>query len=280
MKTWEQLAQSVSHRTGIIFHPGKSANPNEFEMVPDGLSPGHGFKLCVEKDWRRIRTSFVPDHFAADLIQVMQEADTSQRELFRSLHAAVRVSGGSVHFQVNKRPVAVEEDQEWPNERWKQLELEVTSPFMTFSEESTLNIGAITDWASFAASLVLALLPLEAGDDLLRASMVMEEGAAVVGNTSRYERNPLLRSACISMKGAVCSVCGFDFCKVYGVVGENFIHVHHLAPISCFYGVEHQVNINTDLIPVCPNCHAMLHKKNPPYTPTELQCLMKQNAIK
>ena len=29
-----------------------------------------------------------------------------------------------------------------------------------------------------------------------------------------------------------------------------------------------------DLIPVCPNCHAMLHRRCPPYTPEELKNML------
>ena len=51
-----------------------------------------------------------------------------------------------------------------------------------------------------------------------------------------------------------------DFEKVYGEVGKGFIHVHHITPISDKRGKMHLVNPEINLIPVCPNCHAMLHK--------------------
>ena len=34
-----------------------------------------------------------------------------------------------------------------------------------------------------------------------------------------------------------------------------------------------------DLIPVCPNCHAMLHRKTPPLLPEELGRILKRQAI-
>ena len=66
---------------------------------------------------------------------------------------------------------------------------------------------------------------------------------------------------CISHWGNKCSVCDFDFYEKYGEIGLNFIHVHHIVPISEI-GRSYQINPITDLIPVCPNCHAMLHKSN------------------
>ena len=47
--------------------------------------------------------------------------------------------------------------------------------------------------------------------------------------------------------------------RVYGELGEGFIEVHHLKPIHLF-DEAHEVNPQEDLIPLCPNCHAMIHK--------------------
>lgn len=92
-----------------------------------------------------------------------------------------------------------------------------------------------------------------------------------------YERNPEARKQCIKKYGYDCSVCGFNFEKIYGVLGENFIHVHHLVQISDI-GQEYEINPIEDLRPVCPNCHAMLHKKNPPYSINELKDITKYRS--
>jgi len=65
-------------------------------------------------------------------------------------------------------------------------------------------------------------------------------------------------------------VCSFDFGKQFGPLGEGFIHVHHLRPISSLRE-EHDVDPITDLRPVCPNCHAMLHRTRPPMSIEALQ---------
>ena len=57
----------------------------------------------------------------------------------------------------------------------------------------------------------------------------------------------------------MCSVCGTDFHKMYGELGKGFIHVHHIVPISMI-GKEYKLDPIKDLVPVCPNCHAMLHR--------------------
>ncbi|MDF4434455.1 HNH endonuclease [Vibrio parahaemolyticus] len=104
-------------------------------------------------------------------------------------------------------------------------------------------------------------------------SFAYVEGASVSIKVNRFERNPRARAACISHYGAVCKVCNINFSNIYGDIGAGFIHVHHVKPISEI-NEEYIVDPVTDLIPVCPNCHAMLHRKNPPYTVFELKKLM------
>lgn len=85
-----------------------------------------------------------------------------------------------------------------------------------------------------------------------------------------YERNPKAREECLRHHGTTCQVCGFIFEKLYGQVGKGFIHVHHAVPVSEIQQ-EYEVDPANDLFPVCPNCHAMLHKRTPPYTIAELK---------
>lgn len=77
---------------------------------------------------------------------------------------------------------------------------------------------------------------------------------------NKYERSSIARSKCIEHHGTSCKVCSLDFSKMYGELGKDFIHVHHIIPIHKI-GKEYKINYIKDLIPVCPNCHAMLHRK-------------------
>ena len=103
------------------------------------------------------------------------------------------------------------------------------------------------------------------------------EGAVVKVLANKYERNQKARKECVAKKGYKCSVCGLDFEETYGEQGKDFIHVHHVVPISSI-GKEYKLNVDTDLVPVCPNCHYMLHRANPPYTVHQLkEYLIEQN---
>ena len=101
------------------------------------------------------------------------------------------------------------------------------------------------------------------------------EGAVHRISVNSYERNPVARRKCIEHYGAACQVCNVDFEKVYGEIGKGFIHVHHLKQISEI-GETYQVDPIQDLQPVCPNCHAMIHKRKPPYTIEEIKTLLRR----
>ena len=86
------------------------------------------------------------------------------------------------------------------------------------------------------------------------------EGAVKIITINAYERNPTARAMCLRKHGTSCKVCGMNFKDRYGDFANGFIHVHHIIPISKV-GEEYIINPEEDLIPVCPNCHAMLHRK-------------------
>lgn len=98
------------------------------------------------------------------------------------------------------------------------------------------------------------------------------EGAKKQVTVNAYERNPKARQKCIEHYGSACSVCGFDFGGAYGERGKDFIHVHHIVQLSSI-GEKYQVDPIKDLRPVCPNCHAMLHR-NPLFTIDQLKACL------
>jgi hypothetical protein len=110
------------------------------------------------------------------------------------------------------------------------------------------------------------------------------EGLEYQYNLTKKERNPELRRKCIEYykhqwKGHIrCICCGFDFGKAYGKIGEDYIEIHHVTPHHTFEGV-HELDPVKDLIPLCSNCHSMIHKGEPGrgtcLTPEELKDVYK-----
>lgn len=86
------------------------------------------------------------------------------------------------------------------------------------------------------------------------------EGKRLYYYTTKYERSAANRKAAIEKHGTICFGCGFDFGKRYGERGIGFIEIHHVKPLYEMDG-ESNIDPETDLIPVCSNCHRMIHKK-------------------
>lgn len=101
------------------------------------------------------------------------------------------------------------------------------------------------------------------------------EGRPIAIQTTRFERDEDARRACLSHYGYACVACGFNFGKTYGPIGEQYIQVHHLTPLAT-RGTNTHTDAIADLRPLCANCHAVAHFKNPPYSIDEIKAFLNQ----
>lgn len=103
------------------------------------------------------------------------------------------------------------------------------------------------------------------------------EGSTIKKMVNYYERNAEARNKCIEHFGYTCQACELDMQNKYGEIGKEFIHVHHKIPLSEI-NEKYEVDPINDLIPLCPNCHAMAHRSNPPFTVAQLKDIIAQNS--
>lgn len=106
--------------------------------------------------------------------------------------------------------------------------------------------------------------------DEMKAGAKYGEGRTRTVQMNLYERSRKARRHCIAYHGLACSVCDFDFKARFGPIGEGFIHIHHLRDLASI-GAEYEVDPKSDLCPICPNCHAMIHRRSPPFSIEELR---------
>ena len=92
-----------------------------------------------------------------------------------------------------------------------------------------------------------------------------------------YASSPRNRANAIKIHGTVCKCCGFDFNAVYGPeFARDYIEIHHIKSITETNG---EVNPATDLVPLCSNCHSMVHRKRGEILPVnELQQIIQQRS--
>jgi predicted HNH restriction endonuclease len=86
------------------------------------------------------------------------------------------------------------------------------------------------------------------------------EGNAVMYYGKRYERDSMNRKLAIEYHGLSCVACGFNFEEMYGERGKEFIEVHHVKPLSTLES-EMIIDPKKDLVPLCSNCHRMVHRR-------------------
>lgn len=134
--------------------------------------------------------------------------------------------------------------------------------------------GLEKEWFEFLSSQNIRYNPFS---ETTESEITYTEGTATQVTQTRYERNIFARKECLKHYGYSCSVCDFNFEKFYGSLGYKFIHVHHLRQVSSIKE-KYQVNAIQDLRPVCPNCHSMLHKQNPPLSIEELRTIIKNEV--
>lgn len=91
--------------------------------------------------------------------------------------------------------------------------------------------------------------------------------------STKYERSPLNRRLAVSLHGLKCNACGFNFERIYGPVGHDFIEVHHVSMLADADpgGVT---NPRKDMTTLFSNCHAMAHRRRPPYDVAEIKSMI------
>jgi predicted HNH restriction endonuclease len=138
-------------------------------------------------------------------------------------------------------------------------------------QSSSLDMEKIANHVLLFTSIVLfPLVPDNYPANQPAEEQGMPEGTLTKILVNKYERNPKNRAICISYYGSICVGCKFSFGDFYGEFAKDYIHVHHLTPVSAL-GNDYVINPIKDLVPLCPNCHNAVHIENPPLSIAELQ---------
>ena len=215
------------------------------------------------KEQLRLIMEVKPENYAAFAIRDMSMASDEKRNIFSEYAAQLHQRKAKVDFYINDISCNVIEHSVWPKE-WNSYKLRITKSPICDENELFDEVKITSSWVSIVAGMMLSLLNI----DQIYLSERKEGGVNRI-EVNRYERNPINRELCLSAKGYQCAICGFDFQKTYGDIGEKYIHVHHIVPVSKM-SEQYMIDPIRDLIPVCPNCHAMLHRQDPPYHPEQL----------
>jgi 5-methylcytosine-specific restriction protein A len=272
MLSASRLAEILTNRFGVSISGEATDNSDGKRAIfrPLDMPPTQGFSVDVLIGWRTVEAQFFPGTYAAQLLASMGYANPDQRAAFRAFIRSAMNDGASVTFLINNKDVDPLQSIAWPND-WRSIKLAMTKGPMAIDGTSPTALDELAlTWSGRLLGTVLALLPLEPVE---AAAHGEAEGGVQQILVNRYERSQINRAACIEIHGIRCKACDFDFAVAYGEIGEGFIEVHHIEPVS---GIAHGTIVDParDLVPVCPNCHAMLHRRKPPYSIDELRSIL------
>lgn len=261
------VAASLSRDFGVELVTGDlSLDGGTWPVIRPALPPEpNGFSILLGTSPRRAIATFQPDRFSRELLSTMSVAEPDLRAAAVAHAEAMEAQGA--RFLCRLDGIAVVAASELMG-RWSRLDFEFEIPIS--ANGGMRPQQAITTAAGAALGLALSLVSLEEQPANLEPGL--PEGARLQVFVNRYERSPVNRARCLSHFGYSCQACGFDFARAYGEAGAGFIEVHHVKMVSQM-GEGYLVDPIKDLIPLCANCHAIAHRRTPPYTVTELRAM-------
>ncbi len=92
-------------------------------------------------------------------------------------------------------------------------------------------------------------------------------------NEGEVDFKTRIKNECLEYYGSICDICGFDFGYTYGEAYESYIEVHHMHHTND--EITEDTHPIKDLIPVCCNCHKVIHSQNPPILVDEMRKMVK-----
>jgi 5-methylcytosine-specific restriction enzyme A len=252
---------SIHQRIGVPveakLNPGESTS---LDLLPSNVHPHDTFVVRFSPGWRTAVAEFIPGKFAAPLIAQMGEAGSDSRSALIAFASALDRRKTRLIFRVNGVDISPFETTDWPG-NWNRVELQARSAPQVIEVDDIAQMRQlIIELVVPVFGMVASLIGVEEAETPIEGEL---EGTPIQTLVTRYERKKVNREACIQLKGMRCKACGFDFAAFYGSLGAGYVEVHHTTPLSQL-GSDYRINVSTDLEPLCANCHAMVHRENPP----------------
>ena len=253
------------------------------KIIPDSngsfceLSPAEGhanetFVVRFRLGWRSAEASFVAGNFAGKLIASMGKCSEEARQSFTAFANGVAARKIKVLMRVNGIEVEPGQPATWPQD-WSFLELSLKlTPIMVEQNDEAQLERLVLDLVVPLFGMMATLIGVEENELPITGET---EGRAVQSMATRYERKKVNREACIQLKGLRCLVCDFDFVENYGHLGIGYVEIHHIKPLASL-GADYRINVATELEPLCANCHAMVHREEPPIAILTLRQIVKE----
>ena len=265
----KDIIRSILSDTGISFELRDLGTANHrlnIEFKDLNLPIGEGYSLKIQIGETRGVISLEFESFSKFLLEKSKDLLISNIETLRKFNV-----DGDIYIK-GKDEAKSKIDSFDVSEISKNGSFEVLfeSSMRDLRKNNELN-DLFLDLAKIAQLLIFTLLPYEV------EAYGEVEGKKFEVITTKYERSRKNRALCLAYFGSSCQICAFNFEATYGEQAKDYIHVHHIEQVSDL-GEARKINPLTELIPLCPNCHAVAHLRNPPYSPRELRDMIKRET--
>lgn len=239
--------------------------PKNWEVVDKGLglfhfrdnliTKGEGFVVAVQEEINNFEVTLLFESFAKKLLAYSETQISNSKSPLRKLidvNTNLTVVVYRHYIEMNLDPLS---------NKFESLDFKLI--YKKLSEKSDAD-----KFSDILISFILYIFPYKLESE--------EEGSSSLELFTKYERSHLNRSLCIAYYGYNCRACGINLKDIYGDIARDFIHVHHINPISGSGTVK--PDPIEDFVPLCPNCHAIAHLKSPPLTIKEIQIKINENG--
>lgn len=239
------------------------------------LSEEQTFLLALRRHWKSTEIKLKADAFASKTISFLATQAIERKVQIKNMLDVKRFTYSTCEIIVDGKSF---------------LDDQIAAPFTTFefeasilTEDSSIENGLVSekeaDFVSFCIEMFALLLPLSDSRYTNPDEVIgFPEGSVSHVVVNKYERDPRNRRIAIDLHGTKCMACDFDFEAKYGPIGREYIVIHHTTPVSAM-GEDYIVDPATDLVAICANCHAMVHRVNPPMPVSELRALLQMPKL-
>lgn len=259
--------QEVSDALGIAFIRKVMPKNHEydFSLRIEELPDPHGFSIKILDDYLAWRIELILDDFSAPLLTLMQQRFESRKQGIQSLLDLAKSQNDFFQFLIDGSSIL-----ENSSNSWEEVSLRVDKAYFSAESEFQALTSALLDFMCLI--LYLLVEDVEWTDSTLEEEDKdgAEEGAVTFAMIKKYERSRYNRALCLKYYGFKCRGCGDLLEQKYGPIGSGVIHVHHITPVSQM-GKSYRLNPVKDLIPLCPNCHNIVHQQIPPLEISQLR---------
>jgi 5-methylcytosine-specific restriction protein A len=260
------IARDFERMTGLGVTLSEPAG-GVIELAPISVEAKDSFVVRATQRQRKLVVDFIPGTFAAPLVEAMGEVDEQGVALWEAQATGLAEAKCTLSMTVNGSAVDPFLPVSWPKD-WRFLSVSLARNLVALDDDDLESeLQPATHWIAGFGALMAALLPMEAAASEFAGDL---EGDERMVRHKRYERSPRNRAAAIAIHGYDCKGCDTNLGKLYGELGQDYIEIHHLTPLSSLEAAV-IVDPRTDLVPLCPTCHRIVHRRRPPYTIADLR---------